>query len=410
MGNNFSIIQNLMKEHGRPFYLYDESTIDSQINTLSSKFSQFEFIYSIKANPYTPVVNFIASKGVGADAASSEEVLISQRAGLPAEKILYSAAGKTRRDISITLDKSIVIADSYNELVLINNIAKEKDIHVKVGLRINPDYNMDMGKGESSKFGVDEETLINQKELLDSLTNIAIVGIHVHIRSQVLDYNKLYKYYENVFKLSVFCKETMKWELEFINFGGGLGIVYSELNETPLNLDLLSEECDRLLQDFKDKLNVRLIIESGRFLVCNAGQYVSHIVDIKESRGRKYLIVENGLNGFMRPSIVSLIDSYTDNAPNPKSYEPFFTTKDSFGFTIIGKENSSLEKVDLVGNLCAATDILAKDIMLPKADLEDIVVLSRAGSYAYSLSPLLFASHPLPLQFYVKMNGEIDLA
>lgn len=406
MGVNTNLIKKLMSEYDRPFYIYDEEVINNQIDTLTKKFSNFEFIYSIKANPYKPVVDFIASKGVGADAASSEEVLISARAGLSTDKILYSAAGKTKKDIAKTIDKCIIIADSYSELVKINDIAKEKNIHVKVGLRINPDYNMDIGSGESTKFGVDEETLLSNKELLDSLLNITIVGIHVHIRSQVLDYYKLYKYYENVFNLALYCKNTMNWNLEFINFGGGIGVAYSKENDTPLDLDTLSGKCDTLLQEFKDKLNVRLIIETGRFLVCDCGQYVTHIVDVKESRGTKYLIVENGLNGFLRPSVVSLVNAYT-NSSNPKSYEPFFTTKDAFGFNVIGKENDSLEKVDLVGNLCAATDILAKDIMLPICEVGDIVTLSKAGSYAYSLSPLLFTSHPLPLQVYVNSNDEI---
>lgn len=407
MVSNFNVISSLMNKYERPFYIYDEKVINNQINILSKKLPGFEFLYSIKANPYYPVVNFIASKGVGADAASSEEVLISQRTGLSYEKILYSASGKTYNDIEKTLDKSIIIADSYNELAIINKIAKQKNIHVKVGLRINPDYNMDIGKGESSKFGVDEETLTSKKTFIESLDNISIVGIHVHIRSQVLDYDKLYKYYENVFGLAIFCKETMKWELEFINFGGGLGIVYSSLNDNPLNLDALSYECNSLISKFKEYLNVRLIIETGRFLVCESGQYVTHIVDIKESRGKKYLIVENGLNGFLRPSIVSLVDTYAHDDLNPKSYEPFFTTRDAFDFSIVGKDSSNIENVDLVGNLCAATDVMAKDIMLPKASVGDIVVVSRAGSYAYSLTPLLFTSHPLPLQFYLDSNGKI---
>ena len=408
MRNNFNIIKNLMTEYDRPFYVYDEKTICSQIEKLSQRFSHFEFLYSIKTNPFAPIVNCIASNGFGGDAASSEEVFISQRAGMSYEKILYSASGKTRKDIEKTLDKSIIIADSYNELITINDIAKERNLHVKVGLRINPDYNMDMGKGETSKFGVDEETLVDNKDLFNKLENIRIIGIHVHVRSQVLDHNKLCKYYEDVFELALFCKDTMNWDLEFINFGGGLGIAYSLLNDTPLDIDTLSKECEDLFIKYKSKLNIRLIIETGRFVVCDAGQYVTHIVDIKKSRGKKYLIVENGLNGFLRPSMVNLIDSYAPYGSQPKSYEPFFTTRDAFDFKIVDKElSSSLEKVDLVGNLCAATDVMAKDIELPKADINDIVVVSKAGSYAYSLTPMLFTSHPIPLQFYVTKSGEI---
>ena len=387
--------------------MYDESIIDRQVKMLLKNFSPFEFLYSIKTNPFAPIVNFIASRGFGADAASAEEVMIARKAGLTSEKIFYSSPGKTNRDIEKTINKSIIIADSYHELSLINDIAKKRKQHIKIGLRINPDYTMDIGKGTSSKFGVDEETLIKEKDLIRNFAYIEISGIHVHLRSQVLNHSWLYRYYENIFELAVFCKETMGWELEFINFGGGLGIVYSLLNDTSLDIKLLSDESKNLFQRFKDRLNVRLLIETGRFVICEAGQYVTHIVDIKESRGIKYLIVENALNGFFRPSIAELIAAYAPQKNKLPGSEPLFTSRDAFEFSILNKKDSSSEKVNIVGNLCTSTDIMAKDIMLPKADIGDILVVSKAGSYAYSLSPLLFASQPLPLQFYIKSNGEI---
>jgi len=290
---------------------------------------------------------------------------------------------------------------------LINHIAKKKKQPIKIGLRINPDFTMDNGKGVSSKFGVDEETLIMQKNLLKNFTHIEMTGIHVHIRSQVLDDKQLCHYYEKIFKLALFCKETMGWELEFINFGGGLGIVYSLLNDKPLDIKLLKHESKKLFQRFKDRLNVRMLIETGRFVVCEAGQYVTHIMDIKESKGVKYYIVENALNGFFRPAISELITTYATQKSKCPASEPLFTAKDAFEFSIPDKKDSPPEKVSIVGNLCTSTDIMVKDIFLPKADINDIIIVSKAGSYSYSLSPLLFASHPLPLQFYLRKNGEI---
>ena len=407
MKNNSKIIKKLMMENDRAFYIYDEKIIDRQIKILSEKMSHFEFIYSVKTNPYKPIVNFIASKGLGADAASAQEVMIAKEAGLSYDKVLYSSPGKTRTDIEKTIDKSIIIADSYNELALINDVARQRNLHINIGLRVNPDYIMDVGKGSSSKFGVDEETLVTQKDFISNLSNVKIVGIHVHLSSQILDYSLLYGYYEKIFDLAIFCKETMDWELEFINFGGGIGVAYSTLNDKPLNIEKLSNQSENLIKNFKDKLNLRLIIETGRFVICEAGQYVTQIVDKKESRGTKYLIVENGLNGFLRPSIAQLLTAYTPEGSKLKGSEPLFTSKDAFDFTIIDADESNLEKVSIVGNLCTATDIMVKDIMLPKAEIGDIVVVSKAGSYSYSLSPLLFASQHLPLQFYMDINGNI---
>ncbi|MDR7869215.1 MAG: diaminopimelate decarboxylase [Tissierellaceae bacterium] len=402
-----NLIKDLMDKYNNSFYIYDEIIISRQINSLIKNFPQFEFLYSIKTNPFTPIVRFAASKGFGADAASALEVKISNKAGIPYEKILYSTPGKTRKDIEDTIDKAIIIADSYNELYLINEVAKEKGIDVKVGLRINPNFSMDGDKGISSKFGVDQDTLLNQQNFTNNLSNIEIVGIHVHLQSQILDYKKLYRYYENVFKLAEYCKDELKWDIEFINLGGGLGIQYSIKNDIPLDVSKLGNECSDLIQSYKDKLNVRLIIETGRYVVCEAGQYVTRIADIKESMDVKYLIVEKGLNGFLRPSIAELLDSYMPDEDILKASEPLFTSKDAFEFSILDVDKSSFEKVVIAGSLCTATDIMAKDILLPKAKIGDLIVVSKAGSYSYSLSPLFFASHSLPLQFYLDKNGNI---
>lgn len=390
--------------HESSFYIYFESVIKRQIDILLDNFPQFEFLYSIKTNPFQPIVDYIVSKGLGADAASAKEVFISHEAGLPYEKILYSTPGKTRKDIERTIDKAIIIADSYNELMLINNIAKSLNKHIEVGLRVNPNFNMDGEKGVSSKFGVDENTLINHGEFFKNLTNIKIAGIHIHIKSQVLDYKRLYQYYKNIFKLAEYCKDNLNWDIDFINFGGGLGLVYSLTNDAPLDIKMLGAKCNDLIEKYKNKLKARFIIETGRFIICEAGYYVTPIIDIKESMGTKYLIVEKGLNGFLRPSIAELLTSNIPDTQIRKSLEPLYTVKDAFEFLIPEGDANIFEKVSIVGSLCTATDIMAKDALVPKADIGDYIVVTKAGSYSYSLSPLLFAGHELPLQFYIKQD------
>lgn len=398
------IIKALSEIHSGSFYLYEEEIIKKQIDKLLENFKGFEFLYSIKTNPYKAIIEYTSFRGIGADAASSEEVMKAIEGGVPSDKILYSTPGKTREDIERTIGKSIIIADSYNELALINKIATSK---TKVGLRINLDYNMSGTEGGASKFGVDEITLHENIDFINSLANIDVIGIHVHLRSQVLDYELLYKYYEKIFEMAIFCKSTLGFNLEFINFGGGLGIPYSPSEDKELNVYLLGGKCEQLIERFKSELDVTLYIESGRFIVCEAGKYVTKIVDIKESYGTKYLIVEKGLNGFMRPSVAVLLDDYFGEDGILNASEPLYTSKNAFGFTILNNGSEEIESVDIVGSLCTSTDTLVKGISLPKAEIEDLVVLSNAGSYAYSLSPLLFASHSIPKQIYVKSNQEI---
>lgn len=401
---NNNILRELMKKVDKSFYIYDEEEILKSINILKDKFNEFEILYSVKTNPNKNIINFMSENNIGADAASFKEVKISNEANINKENIIYSSPGKTRKDLEESIDKCIITADSYNELSILNEIGKDKNIQLEVGLRINANYNIFGGDSLSSKYGVDEETLLEHKAFIDNLSNIKIIGIHVHLQSQILDYKIIYNYYEYVLKLALFCKEKMNFNLKFINLGGGLGISYSDSYKN-LDIDKLSTMSNDLIKKYKEKLNTRFIIESGRFLVCKSGTYVTPIVDIKESRGTKYIIVQNGYNGFFKPTISELITSYTNTKDNLKMMEPLFTSYDSYKISLIknsDKEINDREIVTIGGNLCTAVDILAKDIIFPKSEINDLISINNAGSYAYTLTPLLFSSQERPVEIYFK--------
>ncbi len=401
-----SIIKNLMEKYKRPFYIYDEEVIYEQIQKLKDNFPEFEFLYSIKTNPNENIVKFIAQNGIGSDAASKNEVLKSVEANIPKEKIIYSSAGKTKSDIEATYDKCIITADSYHELEVINQVAEEKGQVLRVGLRINPNYSMDSDSAVSSKFGVDEESLLEHRDFINSLKNVKICGIHVHLRSQVLDYEVLYNYYKDIFDLAVFCVCEMGFDMDYINFGGGLGIAYSDRNEE-LKIDFLGQKCRELVREFKTKLNCRLIIESGRFIICRAGTYVTYVIDKKVSRGVNYLIVANGYNGFHKPSLAELVVSYSQEPrENLKATEPIFTAYDANQLDILNEADEK-ELVTVCGNLCTAADLLGKNLELPKAEIGDIVTVSNAGSYGFTLSPILFSSHEIPYEIYLDSEKNV---
>jgi len=393
-----NVMKDMAKTNPTPFYIYKKEEIASQIEILQKTFASAKILYSVKTNPFPEIVEFVSSKGVGADAASLREVELATESSIAKEDIYYSTPGKTKEDILRTIDKSTIIADSYNELEMINSIATENNVVLEVGLRVNPQFSMFDNKGGSSKFGVDEESILENKEYLSTLSNIKIVGIHVHVRSQVLSTDTLVKYYENVYDLGFRLNRSLGFDMKFINFGGGVGTVYTPSIEEPLDYEKLAKGFQKLADRNENELKALLLIESGRFIVCNAGFYVTEVVDIKESRGKKYLVVKNGLNGFMRPAIKELVNTLTDN--EKFSAEPIYTTKYAFEFKIL-TDNKDMEIVDLVGNLCTSADVLASDILLPKAKIGDLVVVNNAGSYAYSLSPLLFSSHELPKQYLI---------
>ncbi len=384
------------------FYLYDEKGIQESAIRLKTSFSDVEFIYSVKCNPDERVLNTIFGQGYGADAASLEEVLKSMKAGLSPDKIYYSAPGKTQFDIENAIDKCVLIADSIDEIYLIDKVAKEKNINVKIGLRINPDFTFLADKGVPSKFGVDEEKAL-AFIAYNRCANIEITGIHVHLRSQELNADVLVNYWKKMLALADKFRDALD-KLEYVNMGSGIGIRYAA-TDIPLNINNLGDLIKEQFKNFcKSNPDTKVIIETGRYVVCDNGWYVTQVLDRKESYGKTFIILKNTLNGFIRPSLAQLIMSYTSDE-NPNGTEPLFTSKNAFSFIPL-KEGEMTEKVTLVGNLCTAADVVASDIMMPYLEKGDLIAVTNAGSYAAVLSPMQFSSQVPPVQLFVLADGK----
>lgn len=384
---------DFIKENA-PCFIYDKAEIIERCERLRRALPEARLLYSIKTSPFMPVIETIAAEGFGADAASSGEVMKVLEAGIPPEKIYYSAPGKTEEDLESVWGKCVVIADSLAELDLLSRIAASKGETASVGVRINPLFSMDGCEPAPSKFGIDEELLT--PESLD-LPGIDIIGIHVHLKSQILEADTLCRYYDNCFELGLRISAITGKPLEFINFGSGIGTVYDESRDKPLDLDKIAFAVKKLDEKNRACINAKLIFETGRFLVCNAGTYYTKIIDKKVSRGRTYLIVENAMNGFLRPAVSQLVYMNAGKYPD-EGQEPFYTSAGQCAFTICGRSGQH-ETVDIAGNLCTALDLLAKDITLPRGEIGDIIAVTNAGSYGFTLSPVMFSSHKPPKEF-----------
>lgn len=385
------------------FYLYDEDCIISSVNTLKENFLQVEFLYSVKCNPNRHILHSVFSNGFGADAASLGEVLLANKAGLPKDEIYYSAPGKTIWDIENAISRSVLIADSIDEIKRIQLVASQAGITVNIGVRINPDFSFCGNCGQPSKFGIDEEQIVEFMKNNDC-KNVKITGIHVHLRSQALNAKLLSDYYKKILGLAEKF-QRLCGELEYVNMGSGMGIQYS-VNEAPLDMKLLSADISSEIDKFKAKYpNTKLIMETGRYAVGKSGVYVTKVVDRKVSRGKTYLILKNTLNGFIRPSVAVMVKQYAAQE-EPAPCEPLFTGKDAFQFLTL-KDNNPAELVTLVGNLCTAADVIAEDIMLPHLECGDCIVITNAGGYAAVLSPMQFATQEKPAEIFLTTDKKI---
>ncbi len=170
-----------------PAYICDGAVVRENITKLRKTLPQFSILYSIKANPHAPLLSYIASQNIGADAASKNEVLLSRAAGIVPEDIYYSGPGKTYTDLEETFDSCILIADSFHELELINRIAAEKHLRKRVGVRINPSFGMDSGSGTASKSGIDEKLCTKDAFAVYSSLTITVSSDSVSTETEVVD-------------------------------------------------------------------------------------------------------------------------------------------------------------------------------------------------------------------------------
>lgn len=397
------IIKKIAKENDS-FYLYDEKKILKNIKTLKENFPKIHFLYSLKTNPNPNVLDTIYHEEIGADAASLGEVILSRKHGLKKKDIQYSAPGKSKNDIKNAYSKSTIIADSFHEIDMIEEVSKKEGKKIKIGVRLNPNFSYTTDTGSSGKFGIDEEVFLEKIDELKKKENIKIIGIHVHLKSQELITENLESHYEKMFNLAEKINEKLDGKLEFVNMGSGIGIPY-ELADKDVNIQELGKKTTELIESKESLKKVDFYIETGRFLVGKAGTYVTKVRDKKVSRGKTFIILNNTLNGFYRPSINRLVEVYTKDE-NPTPQEPLFTSRNSTQISPLDERNEK-EKVTIMGNLCTGTDIIANNIDFPKLEIGDIITMTNAGSYSYVLSPMQFASMEKPKEFLVKKDGKI---
>lgn len=386
-----------------PCYVYEEAEIQKACRELRTALPEFKFIYSVKSNPFLPVIQTIAKEGFGTDAASVSEVDKSLEAGVRTNRIYFSAPGRTEHMIRSTLGSCHFIADSLHEIRLAQKIASETNHIHPIGIRIHPLFVMGTGSAGPSKFGIDLSDMEALTDTLKECPNISVTGIHVHLKSQELDETTLADYYMNVLDTAIELEKSLGTKLEYVNFGSGIGIDYDPQKQKPVDLNRLHELLLPVIEKNRTTLNAIMIIETGRYLVCKAGRYYTPVVDKKVSRGITYLTVLNGMNGFLRPAIAAFVDKIAEGKP-VGGMEPLFTGENEFEIRVLNQVQEQ-ETVTVVGTLCTALDVVKNNVTMNKAEIGDIIEITNAGSYAYSLSPLTFSSHELPEQYLHTVRG-----
>jgi len=387
-------VSEIAHHYGTPLFVYDRDVIDKKWSLLRAGLPpRFSISYSVKANPNQTILKHFLAKGAGLEIASGGEFCQALHAGCRPENVIFAGPGKTEPELELVLGKGIgeIHLESLREAERVSAIAQRLGVCAGVALRVNPSGEAEGGAmrmgGRAAVFGVDEETL---KEVLDrllSLNGLAFRGVHLFTGTQILDYKILVSQYQKGVEIGRRVAAHLKTPLATLDFGGGLGTPYFS-HEQELDMLKLRQELDALVETVQaDPLlgNTEFMVEPGRYLVAEAGVYVARVNDIKVSRGKKFLILDGGMNHHLAAS---------GNLGQ--------TIKRNYPVAVLSKLNQpAKEFYEVTGPLCTPLDVLARGANLPAADVGDLVGVFQSGAYARSASPLSFLSHPAPPEVWV---------
>jgi len=366
-----------------PFYAYDRNLLRSRMAELRLALPEnIKLHFAMKANPMPAVVGFMADMVDGIDVASAGELKVALDAGADPHEISFAGPGKRNTELRQAVAAGVLInIESFREVDLLANISLELELPARVAVRVNPDFElkgsgMKMGGGPK-QFGVDAELV---PELLAKIGDhkLAFEGFHLFAGSQNLKAESICEAQQKSYDLALALSRYAPSPISFLNLGGGFGIPYFP-GEIRLDLKSIGRNLEQLANRAKaDFPAASLVIELGRYLVGEAGIYVSRVIDRKVSRGQTFLVVDGGLNHHLSAS-GNFGQIIRKNYP-----------------VAIGTRMNAIqtEIASVVGPLCTPLDILADRMTLAIAEPGDLVVVFQSGAYGASASPQRFLGHP----------------
>ena len=361
---NTSVL-SIAKKNKTPFYLYSTKQIEENYINFAKIFRSVNplICFAAKANTSVAIMRMLGKLGSGADVVSGGELLKALKAGIKPSKIVFSGVGKTEEELKLAIKKKILLinVESESEAILINKIGKKVNKKISIGFRINPNVDakthkkISTGKAEN-KFGVSIKNLFSFSKKIKQYKYLKINAISVHIGSQILSDSPYKKTLDILSKVI----RDLKIKLKYVDLGGGFGIKYNK-RDKQVNLNNYA----KLVYNFKKKLNCNIIFEPGRSLVGNTGILVSRIQYIKKGLSKNFIIIDAGMNDFMR---TALYDASHDIIP------------------VVKTSKKSNETVEFVGPICETTCKFVKYKKYQKIKEGDFIAITNVGAYGSSLS------------------------
>ena len=359
-------VEQIAAEVGTPFYLYSASTIERHFRVFTEAFAGARHLvcYSVKANSNLAVLKLLAEAGAGADIVSGGELFRALKAGIPADRIVFSGVGKREDEIRYALKSGILMfnVESRDELHALNGVGRKVGKRAPVALRVNPDVDPKthpyISTGlKKNKFGIPVTEALSIYREAAGMEWVDVVGVDCHIGSQLTTADPFAEAVTRIMNL-VRKLEEEGIGIRYVDVGGGLGIIYDK-ESPPLPANYAQAILDAM--GGEDKL---LILEPGRVIVGNAGILVTRILYNKKGATKNFVIVDAGMNDLIRPC---LYDAYQEVLP------------------VIRSDREEMV-ADVVGPICESTDFLARDHKLPVMGQGELLAVMSSGAYGFPMS------------------------
>jgi diaminopimelate decarboxylase len=376
-------IPTIAEKVGTPFYCYSAATLERHYRVFKEALPDGSLVcYSLKANSNQAVVKTLARLGAGADVVSGGELKRALLAGIPASRIVFSGVGKTKDELGQALDAEIhqFNVESEAELQLLSSIAQTKGKRAPVALRINPDIDalthakISTGKSEN-KFGIPWRRARAVFGEAAKLPGLSVEGVDVHIGSQITALEPFAAAFAALGKLVGELRDDGH-KITRLDLGGGLGVPYESEGPLPPH----PEEYGKIIRKAVGDLGLQIITEPGRLIAANAGILVARVVYAKEGEGRRFLIIDAGMNDLIRPA---LYDAFHEIIP----------VREAPGAT--------RARVDVVGPVCESADLFGRDRLLPALEPGALVAILTAGAYG-AVQTSTYNTRPLVPEVLVK--------
>ena len=362
---------------GTPFYCYSTATLTRHYKVFAAALPKTALIaFSVKANGNLAVIKTLGDLGAGADVVSAGELKKARAAGIPASRIVFSGVGKTREEMRLAIEEGIYQfnVEGEPELEALNEVALSMNAKAPVTIRVNPDVDakthakITTGTYET-KFGVPWSRARSAYALAAKLEGLEVVGVDVHIGSQITELAPFKAAFQRVADLITVLRADGH-RITRADLGGGLGVPYRLDNLPPPDPEAYGE----VIASITKGLDVQLIFEPGRLIVANAGVLVSRVIFVKPGESKTFLVLDAGMNDLIRPA---MYDAHHDILPIRQA-----------------KPNAPTRRYDVVGPVCETADLFARDRDLPEAKGNDLMAIMTAGAYGAVMASAYNARPP----------------